>query len=404
MSAKNKGKKLEEIQEVALSITETKEMIMHQMRQVIKCGPKYHGLLYFIVAEAGSGKTQIQGQILEEMMQEVIKEMTPKTVFKSSDYEYFKNEQKTKGHLEVLNLAAKDAQDFSGLPFIDPKTALQKFAHPDSLPKEGYGIIFYDEANRVFDLEMKATLLSLWMDRGVNGHYLGDGYIQVAAGNPFNDPRFETEKFDVALSERIRIIKMVPTIDEVMAFLQKKYKSHFMLDFLAENKEFCSLVGDIGSSFSPRMIDKAMEITFTMKDNPKDKFNLTKTILRTYFGHSSSMEIERFLNDQREISFDKIVTNPKLAEQIKNTDMPTMTKLADEVFKKMKANFEKDKQDLTKPEKVAMVAIAERINSEAKAQIMRSIVKHEDHGNLFDFMVSQNKDFMKQMKSVTEDF
>lgn len=403
MSAKTKAKKLEQIQSVSLSITETKEMIKHQMRQVIQCGPKYHGLMYFIEAEAGSGKTQIQAQILAEMMKEVVEEMTAKNVFKASDLEYFKNEQKEKGHLETLNLSAKDAQDFSGLPFIDPKSKLQSFAHPDSLPTAGYGIIFYDEANRVFDLEMKATLLSLWMDRGVNGHYLGDGYIQVAAGNPFNDDRFETEKFDVALSERIRIIKMVPTIEEVMEFLKKKYGTHFMLDFLADNKHFCSLVGDIDSSFSPRMIDKSMEITFTMKDAPKKNYSLTKTILRTYFGHSSTLEIERFLNDQREITFDKIVVDNELANKIEKTDMPTMTKLASEVFQKMQATFDAKKK-LGKAEKTAMVLIGERINSEAKAQIMNGIVKHQDHEGFVDFMIAENKDFMKQLNTVTNDF
>lgn len=398
-----KAKKLDDIQEVVCSIEETKEMIKHQFRQQILLGPKYSGLMYFIVAEPGVGKTQLQAQIVKEMSKEILEEMKAEGVFNPVDYEYFRKEQKGEGRLEMLNLSAKDSQDFSGLPLIDSKTRMMTFAHPDNLPTEGYGIICYDEANRVFDLDMKSTLLSLWMDRGVNGHYLGSGYIQVACGNPFEDERFETEKADKALAERYRIIKMIPKINEVISFLEKKYKTHFLLDFLKENKDFCNLVGDFENSFSPRLIDKGMEITFSMKDKPEDKLTLVKTILATYFGHSYATKIVNYLKNNKEITFEKVVENPELAEKIKKTDMPLMTKLSTEMFNKWAETFTNNAK-LSEEENTAMVLVVDKLNAESQSLIMNNIASHEKHNELFDFILESNRDFLKVLHRVTNIF
>lgn len=400
--SKVKAKKLDDIQKVTLSISETKEMIKHQFRQTLLLGPKYSGLMYFIISNPGVGKTQLQGQILEEMMNEVREDLSEQ-LKETEDFKYFMKEQNGKGLLITQNLCAKDAQDLTGLPILNMKDKTQSHAQPDSIPKNGYGIIFYDEANRVHDLDMKSSLLSLWMDRSINSHKIGDGYIQVAAGNPFEDERFETEKPDQALSERFRIIELVPTVDEVIEFLEKKYESHFLLSYFKENKDMCNLVGDYEASFSPRLIDKAMEITFSMKETPLKNEKLTKTILSTYFGHSYSLKIMNFLKDNKELSFEKIVKNVSLVKNIKKTDMPLMTKLSEEIFDYVSESFTK-KKELTPNEKEAMSAIAKKLNAESMAIILNKIASDDNSENLFDFFKKENEDFMRTLHKVTDIF
>jgi len=401
MAAK-KSKTLEEIQTVTLNMTETKELLKYQFKQVISCGAKFHGLMYFIEGEPGIGKTQMQSQVLKETMEEIKKEFA-KELKDSPDFKYFMKEQDGNGHLEVMNLCAKDAQDFTGLPYIEDETKTQKFAHPDNLPQRGYGIIFYDEANRVMDMSMKATLLSLWMDRGVNGHYLGNGYLQVAAGNPFNDPAFETEKPDRALAERFRIIRLVPTFEEVMKFFEAKYGNHFLIDFLKENGDICTLVNGAEGSFSPRLLDKAMELTYSLKENPQSKLTLVRMILSTYFGQSVSTRIVNFLTQQAEVNFARILQNPKLSKKVKKTDMPLMGRLSEEMFRYIDDKVTKN-ESLSEEEKTAIDVTCAAINSEAKGVFLNKILETANDKDFIAYLQKNHKKLLVELKPVAEKF
>jgi hypothetical protein len=397
-----------EFSRVTLSINETIELIMHQFRQVVLLGPKAHGLMFFLEGMPGIGKTQMIEQIRQRMSEE-LKTRHVKALSKTEDYQHFMRDggkgQKGEAHLGVLNLSAKDSQDFSGMPMVNDDGE-QSFAHPDTLPEKGYGIIFYDEANRVFDLDMKATLLSLWMDRGVNGHFLGDGYMQIAAGNPFDLQEFHTDKPDPALAERYRIIRVQPKISEVIAFLENRYETHFLLNYLKESPEFCNVASGSadGDSFSPRTIDKAMEITMTLKDDYEENQPLIKTLLEVYFGSIQASKIVNFLNDNKEMSFDRIMKNNALAKKLKITDVPVMKKLTKEMFDEMVVLFESPKPKLGSDMKKTMDLIIEKMNNESKKVWLDMITAYPKHSEILDFLLDQHKPFMGRINTATQDF
>lgn len=409
--ASKKEKTLNTIQRQTLSMTATKEVILHQFLQTIMFGSEGHGLLWFIEGVPGIGKTALMKQVLDDMVKDLVGDLK-KTLQNTPDYQYFVKEQNSKGDLHTINLSAKTSCDFSGLPYMQKKgeKTIQKFAQPDNLPMNGYGIIFYDEANRVFDLEMKSTLLSLWMDRGVNGHFLGEGFIQIAAGNNFDDERFETEMPDQALKERFRVIRLQPTIAEVISFLEKKHQNHFLVNYLKENPDLCNIASkDYDSAYSPRTIDMAMKITRLYKDEiPDEKENLVKNILTAYFSSADATRIINATKDNKEITFAQVVENPNLAKKIKRSDMPTTTKIMNEVFERIKSNVKK-KKPLTDKEKEAMTSIRPQMNFEAITTSFLDKMVNLDQakdgivcGEFNEYMKVNHPKFYKSLDDVTE--
>jgi len=403
----SKVKTIDQITKITASITQTKQILKHQILQVVKNGPQSQGLMYFLEGEPGIGKTSIVSQVLDEVSKEILT-LKESEVYSPKDLAYFKEQQKSKAKVHLVNLCAKDAQDLSGMP-VPPELVdnvyVQRFSKPESNPSFGYGAVFYDEANRVFDIQMKGALLSMWMDRGINGNYLGNGYIQVAAGNNFDDSRFNTAKPDSALKERYVIIHVRPTFTEICSHLEEKHGDHFLLSYLKDHKEFCNLFGEPHSSFSPRSIDNYMVITSSIKNDYNTSENarfLIEANLKMYFGSVGEKIIE-ILNEKVEVTLKKIIENPSLLKHVKKEEIPLMTQLASDIV-----NFfvEKQKEDkkLTKKESEMVCKVGALINSESKGLILTKILANSN-GNgtkLVEKIKNETPDLFEEIKKVKE--
>lgn len=165
----------------------------------------------FLEGARGVGKTQMQRQTGLELSQESGLNVQVKTVI-----------------LSVL-----ESPDMNGMPFIHTKQAkegderITEYGRPHFLPSEGYGILFFDEANRA-NRDIQNALLTLIEDREINGHKLGDGWIIVLAGNPVTQgnstgPKYDTRQFDDALKDRLSFYTMEPKVQEVINHLRNKY-------------------------------------------------------------------------------------------------------------------------------------------------------------------------------------
>lgn len=406
----SKTKSVQSVQRVSKSISQIKALLKHQFKQVILHGSSKHGLLYFIEGVPGIGKTAIMSQICKEISEELKNEFGKSLPKNNPNYEFFKTEQKGQVLFQEINLSAKAAQDFTGLPILEKtkEMTLQKFAHPDTIPTQGYGMVFYDESNRVIDTEMKSTLLSLWMSRGVNNHYLGEGYIQVTAGNNFDDDRFEDVGTpDLALKERYRIIRMKPTFKEVVEYLEKAHGKHFLIDFLKENTDLCNVASeDYDSSYSPRTLDKTMDATYAFREEceSQEDQELLRDILDTYLSSVDAKKIMDFyINQRKDISFEQIVANPKLLSRLLKNDMPATSKITNEIYEKVTENFKK-KKSFSANEKVAIVKIANKLNVEVLSQnFWEKIARSTNAQEFVDFLVTEIPEFIKNQSGIVEE-
>ncbi len=162
-------------------------------------------------------------------------------------------------NLQTLNLQFCERPDFMGLPYID-EMKTTKFARPNFLPLEGYGILFLDEANRV-DTDIQSGMLTLLEDRNINGHKLGKNWMIVLAGNPSgveNGVHYNVNSFDRALSDRVAKVPATGSLDDFKEYLHLKYPNHILLQVLDYIPDIISFNGE---ECSPRAFEYAIKAT-----------------------------------------------------------------------------------------------------------------------------------------------
>lgn len=129
--------------------------------------------------------------------------------------------------LVIMNLTAIDASDLTGIPYNE--NGIQKWSKPEFLSTENT-LIFFDEINRVTDHDVKSALLSLLVDKGINGHQLHPTSMIVTAGNSNTDD-YDVNEFDKALSSRLAAIPFSRSYTEFIKYLESKHERSNLLDF-----------------------------------------------------------------------------------------------------------------------------------------------------------------------------
>ena len=135
--------------------------------------------------------------------------------------------QENKLELNIMNLSAIDASDFTGIPRdVD---GVMIYSKPKFLTQES-GILFLDEINRLNDHDVKSALLSLLVDRAINGHKLSPNVLILTAGNTNSDD-YDVNDFDKALSDRLVQVPFSRTYKEFLSYMESKHERSNLLDF-----------------------------------------------------------------------------------------------------------------------------------------------------------------------------
>jgi hypothetical protein len=166
--------------------------------------------------------------------------------------------------LTILNLSAIEATDFCGLPFIENN--LTKYARPQFLNSD---FLFLDEIDRVRDSSVKSSLLSLLVDRKIQGHELKENCIIISAGNGQVEG-YDTTDFDIALEDRLLIKDFTYSISEKLGYLNAKYPHNTFIKFLEIKPE-------ILSEFSGRRIEAFLKV-----NNVQCEIFFNKEVARMY--------------------------------------------------------------------------------------------------------------------------
>jgi hypothetical protein len=163
------------------------------------------------------------------------------------------------GDVECLDirLLLLDPTDLRGIPV--PEDGRAKWLAPNFLPKEGKGILFFDELNTAPVL-VQNSALQLVLDRRLGEYVLPSGWCVISAGNRemeafvhrMSPPllnRFIHIDFDVDIDEWVAWAIKNDIAPEIVAFLVK-FRPELLYKFEKEKKsfptprawEFCSRV------------------------------------------------------------------------------------------------------------------------------------------------------------------
>jgi AAA domain (dynein-related subfamily) len=364
---------------ISLTANEISDLIVSRfMEQVMHPETKLRPI--YILGHAGVGKSQIVRQAskrAEEKIREFTKDKGVNTNCKTSA------------------LVFMEPPDFLGLCHItvDPKDKeeMTVFARPSVLPKDGYGIIFFDEANRA-NKEIKSGLLTLIEDREINGHKLGTNWLVVLAGNPTGDRYQNVSEFDPALLDRVCPVWFKGEAKETIKYLKGKYQSHPLVDFLDENPVYIDF--EAKSRNTPRGLEYAIRAT---RNIPYDKWDRTNDQLINALGCELGLESTTYILSRisqkikdltvEEVLSDKEKTVKFLTMHKENTDLISTVekRVREDIFKNLKTYSRQKEIDGIPlyPEKQTenLIAFMENLPPENFLTMLRAI----DDDGTFDY-------------------
>lgn len=104
-----------------------------------------------------------------------------------------------KFQLKDIRAALLDNVDLMGIPYINGGNRTH-WAQPEFLPRDGYGILFFDELPNAAPLVQNA-MYQLILDRRVGDYVLPDGWVAFGAGNRETD-KAGAHRMSTALANR----------------------------------------------------------------------------------------------------------------------------------------------------------------------------------------------------------
>jgi len=168
-----------------------------------------------------------------------------------------------------MRLSQMDPSDLRGIPIFDKEKQSTVWLPPETFPRKGHGIIFFDEINLAAPL-VQASAYEIILDRRLGVYTVPDGFMLVAAGNRQED-RASVYELASPLKNRFGHCQLqIPSVEEwtdwavrheidirIIGYLQWKRTSLFTFDpKVKENAfatprswEFCSdLIKDVPST------------------------------------------------------------------------------------------------------------------------------------------------------------
>lgn len=139
----------------------------------------------------------------------------------------------------VFMLSQKVPEDLSGIPFPELDVAsgeqVVKMLRLDELPRNGHGILFFDEMNQA-DQNVLRSVFQILSDRRIGSYTLPDGYSMVACMNP-DDENYGTSTPSPALRRRLSWIEL--RFDPVAFFEYAKQQNwdETLVNFLRNNRD-----------------------------------------------------------------------------------------------------------------------------------------------------------------------
>ncbi|MCL5069110.1 MAG: hypothetical protein M1368_12285, partial [Thaumarchaeota archaeon] len=181
------------------------------------------------------------------------------------------------------------------------------------LPREGKGILFFDEFNTV-DRSIQSPTLQLILDRRLGNYVLPEGWIVVAAGNNIDD-KAQVYEMSSALNNRfIHIEFPIPTYDEWFEWGSKDGRIHpAILSFL-------NLKPSLLFRFDPKQKDPAWSSPRSWElasDLLKADSGRRPEVVRYAVGEGASLEFEGWWRLR-----EKIPDPDQLFKKPKETDIP----------------------------------------------------------------------------------
>ena len=208
--------------------------------------------------------------------------------------------------LPVIDVRAPllDPTDIRGVPSVIDGQAV--WSPPSFLPREGKGILFFDELNAAPPL-VQASLYQLTLDRAVGEYTLPIGWRIIAAGNRAKDASI-VHRMPAALSNRFIHLDFEVSVDDWRGWAIRSNIHPLITGFIGTRPELLFDMRNPERGFpTPRSWHMLSDAISHFKD-----FKSALDLLIGIVGEGAALEFHGYIsNALNEESIRKIIDNPE---------------------------------------------------------------------------------------------
>lgn len=219
-----------------------------------------------------------------------------------------------------IRLSQMDLSDIRGLPKYEEKTETTKWYAPNFLPKNGQGILFFDELNLALPT-IQATAYQLILNRRIGNDYiLPEGWVIVSAGNRLTDRAniFETP---APLNNRFMHIELdVPNVDQWLDWAVANGVDTRISTYLKFEPVLYKFEKNMNDKAfpSPRSWFFASEM---IKDKDSKDLETIEILVASCVGEATAMKFTAWLKLMEKVDINEILKNPLEAKLPKELDL-----------------------------------------------------------------------------------
>ena len=190
----------------------------------------------------------------------------------------------------VRDLSLMEPPDLVGIPEV--ANDVTRYAPPSFLPREGRGIIVFEELNRC-PRYMRSSCLELLTLRRLNDYVLPSGWVPMAAINPAADGYLDAEELDVALVSRFLHVQVEPDTEQWAGWARANGVHGDIVSFVEQSPG----VFESGAS-NPRSWTYASDVLHAWETNGfKDDHELLAAALAGTLGDNWALAFLRFFQN-----------------------------------------------------------------------------------------------------------
>ncbi len=242
-------------------------------------------LALFIWGPTGIGKSQTVKKVARDIAKELGLEYS----------ESIKDINDPKKFVVIdLRLSQMDPSDLRGIPVWDKETRSTVWLPPNTFPREGQGIIFFDELNLAPPL-VQASAYQLILDRRLGEYVVPEGYSLIAAGNRLED-RANVFEMAAPLKNRFGHCQLnIPRVEDWTDWAVRHGIDMRIIGFLQVRRTALF-------SFTPNLKENAFatprayeHLSKLIKDIPSSDLSTIQKIAATQIGEGLESELVSFI-------------------------------------------------------------------------------------------------------------
>lgn len=212
-----------------------------------------------------------------------------------------------------IRLAYMERPDLIGMPSDIEVNGEMTTIHalPEFLPRNGRGLILFEEPNRANESTMNG-MMQILTDRKIHKYKMPEGYIMAACINP--EGRYNVNTLDPALKNRFAMFEVVYDHNSFVKYIQTQKWDPRLIGFVDKYWSYKS-VDEIGDDEEKYISPRSLKQVNVVLKSGAEKKEIFPAILAASLGKTIGADFLKFLREHRPVLLQDFIQDEKAALQ-----------------------------------------------------------------------------------------